>query len=89
LEEQALVTRAVSPSDRRSFIIQLTDEGRALVRERSPQHLAFLNELASDLTPEEREQLIFLLRKLYKSLIHHGGLPESYCHGDDLLEVKE
>jgi DNA-binding MarR family transcriptional regulator len=89
LEEQGLVTRAVSPTDRRSFVIQLTDRGRELVRERSPQHLAFLNELASDLTPEERTQLITLLRKLYKSLVHHGGLPESYCRDDNPQEVKE
>ncbi len=79
LEGQKLITRVLSPTDRRSFIIQLTDKGRELVKERSPQHLAFLNELASDLTPEEREQLILLLRKLYKSLSHHGGLPEGRC----------
>jgi len=79
LEGQKLITRVLSPTDRRSFIIQLTDKGRELVKERSPQHLAFLNELASDLTPEERGQLILLLRKLYKSLSHHGGLPEGRC----------
>ena len=79
LEEQGLVTRAVSPTDRRSFVIQLTDHGRKLVRERSPQHLEFLNELASDLTPEERQQLVMLLRKLYKSISRHGGLPERQC----------
>ena len=83
LEEQALVTRAVSPTDRRSFIIQLTDKGRELVRTRSPQHLRFLNELAGDLTPEEREQLIALLRKLYQSLARHGGLPEGRCRERD------
>ena len=80
LEEQGLVTRAVSPSDRRSFVIQLTEKGRDLVRERSPQHLAYLNELASDLTLEERQQLILLLQKLYKSIVRHGGLPERRCN---------
>ena len=79
LEEQELVTRAISPTDRRSFIIQLTERGRKLVRERSPQHLQYLNELASDLTPEEREQLAMLLRKLYRSIARHGGLPEGRC----------
>ncbi len=78
LEEQGLVSRAIAPHDRRSFIIQLTDQGRELVRQRSPQHLAFLNELASDLTPEEREELLRLLRKLYQSLINHGHLPDTY-----------
>ena len=78
LEEQGLITRAIAPHDKRSFIIQLTEKGRKLVRERSPQHLAFLNELASDLTPDERQELIRLLRKLYRSIIHHGGLPDSY-----------
>ncbi len=79
LEDQGLVTRAVSPTDRRSFVIQLSEKGRELVRERSPQHLAYLNELASDLTPEERQQLIALLRKLYKSIVQHGGLSERRC----------
>jgi DNA-binding MarR family transcriptional regulator len=84
LEEQDLVTRAVSSTDRRSFVIQLTDKGREMVRERSPQHLAYLNELASDLTSEERDQLLFLLRKLYKSLIVHGDLPEMHrCREND------
>ena len=83
LEDQGLVTRAVSPTDRRSFVIQLTEKGRKQVRERSPQHLAYLNELASDLAPEERQQLIVLLRKLYKSIVQHGGLPEKRCRPDD------
>jgi len=87
LEEQRLVTRAIAAHDRRSFVIQLTNAGRALIRERSPQHLNYLNELASDLTPAERQQLIILLRKLYQSVIHHGGLPENYCPDKD--EVKE
>ncbi len=83
LEEQGLVTRAVSSTDRRSFIIQLSDQGRKLVQERSPQHLSFLNELAGDLTPEEREELVRLLRKLNRSLIHHGGLPETRCQQNE------
>ena len=82
LEERDLVTRSISPTDRRSFVIHLSDKGRQLVRERSPQHLRYLNELVSDLTFEEQQQLIELLRKLYKSLSHYGGLPESYCRED-------
>ncbi len=78
LEEQGLVTRAISPHDRRSFVIQLTERGRALVLERSPQHLSLLNMLASDLTSEERTELIRLLSKLYQSIIRHGDLPDSY-----------
>jgi len=79
LEEQELISRTIAPHDRRSFIIQLTDKGRALVQERSPQHLSYLNELAGDLSPEEREQLITLLRKLYRSIARRGGLPEGRC----------
>ncbi len=89
LEEQGLITRAIAPHDRRSFIIQLTEKGRELVRERSPQHLVFLNELASDLTLEEREALMALLRKLYQSLIHHGDLPESYRCQEESVQAQE
>jgi DNA-binding MarR family transcriptional regulator len=83
LEERALVTRAISSSDRRSFVIHLSEKGRQLVRERSPQHLELLNELSGNLSLQERAQLVALLRKLYKSLIQHGGLPESYCRSDE------
>ena len=89
LEERDLITRVISANDRRSFIIHLSDKGRLLVQERSPQHLHLLNELAADLLPEERLLLISLLQRLYKSLSHHGGLPESYCRDDTPPEAKE
>ncbi len=89
LEEQGLVARAIAPQDRRSFIIQLTDKGRELVQMRSPQHLAFLNELVSGLTPEERDALTGLLRKLYQSLILYGGLPENYHCQEKSAQAQE
>ena len=68
LEEQGLVARELDREDKRVFRIHLTDAARALVRESAPEHIAFLNGLASGLTAEERGQLIGLLEKLAGSL---------------------
>jgi DNA-binding MarR family transcriptional regulator len=68
LEEQGLIERSLVPDDRRAFHIHLTDAGRALVEATAPEHIAFLNAVASSLTAEESAQLIGLLQKLYRPL---------------------
>ncbi len=78
LEEQGLIERAVDPDDLRQFRIRLTDAGRRLVIETLPGHIAYTNELVSDLSPAEIEQLHLLLSKLLASLARHGNLP-AHC----------
>ncbi|MCU0509862.1 MAG: MarR family transcriptional regulator [Anaerolineae bacterium] len=68
LEEQGLVQRELDRTDKRVFRIHLTEEARHLVHSTAPEHIAFLNMLASGLTGEERDQLIALLEKLVLSL---------------------
>ncbi len=68
LEDQGLIERTLCTEDRRSFRIHLTDAGRRLVQATAPDYLAFLNHLAAGLTAPERQQLIGLLQKLYRSL---------------------
>ena len=79
LEDQGLIERTLDPNDRRQFQISLTDEGRELIRISTPEHVAYLNQLAGDLTPDEITQLDELLHKLRASLAHHGDLPDTYC----------
>lgn len=68
LEEQGLIERALDPEDKRVFRIRLSAAGQDLVRSISPDHFARMNELASSLSVEEREQLLALLGKLTASL---------------------
>jgi DNA-binding MarR family transcriptional regulator len=70
LEQAGLVARAPDPTDRRGTLIALTDKGRELIDGLTPDHLANEERLLSALTPEERERLADLLRKLML------GLPE-------------
>jgi DNA-binding MarR family transcriptional regulator len=79
LEEQGLIERSLDLKDRRQFQISLANEGRELIRTSTPDHVAYLNQLADDLTPEEIVQLDGLLGKLIASLVHHSDLPDTYC----------
>jgi DNA-binding MarR family transcriptional regulator len=69
LEEQGLVQRALDPADRRCFRIQLTPAGRELVKSTAPKRIHYLNHMVSGLSGTEREQLIALLARLYRSLL--------------------
>jgi DNA-binding MarR family transcriptional regulator len=73
LEQAGLVAREPDPADRRGTLIALTDEGRALIDGLTPEHLANEDRLLGALTPDEREQLAGLLRKLLLGL--PGGDP--------------
>ncbi|RIK37564.1 MAG: hypothetical protein DCC55_23915 [Chloroflexi bacterium] len=78
LEEQGLIERELDPDDRRQFRIRLSDAGRALVQAATPGHVHFLNSLTADLTLAEIDQLLALLYRLHRSLVHHGRL-EAKC----------
>jgi DNA-binding MarR family transcriptional regulator len=69
LEAQGLVQRALDPVDRRCFRIRLTRAGRDLVKSTAPKRIRYLNHMVSGLSRPEREQLVALLAKLYRSLL--------------------
>ncbi len=64
LSKRGLIARRPSPRDRRSKVLYLTDEGRALLDRAIPLVEAHETEIAADLEPEERRQLIDLLERL-------------------------
>jgi DNA-binding MarR family transcriptional regulator len=74
LEEQGLIERTLDPDDKRAFRIRLTEAGRQLVQATAPGHIAYLNDLVSALTAEERAQLTALLVKLHRSPPMRGRL---------------
>lgn len=68
LEESQFIERRLDVDDLRAFRIQLTTSGRRLVRTSTPRQIAFLNQLASQLSAQECDTLQVLLVKLHESL---------------------
>jgi len=64
LESRGWVVRAPNPTDRRSVLISITEEGRATADRFLPGIRAVELALMSSLTPQEREQLLRLLAKV-------------------------
>ena len=64
LETRGLVRREQDPNDRRARIVHLTPEGRSRIEDLFGRHRADMERAASALTPEERETLGVLLKKL-------------------------
>jgi len=68
LQARGLVTRAPSGSDGRRVHVALTDDGRALIDQAMPDHIATENRLLAALTRTERDALAEALRHLLESL---------------------
>ncbi|SMC35313.1 MarR family winged helix-turn-helix transcriptional regulator [Sporomusa malonica] len=64
LENQGLVNRAPHPEDRRVFMISLTEAGRRLEHSVSCLSLKANTEIASNLSAQEKESLVILLKKM-------------------------
>jgi MarR family 2-MHQ and catechol resistance regulon transcriptional repressor len=64
LEKRGLVHRVRDLEDRRKIQVQLTEEGRQLIAQVFPGHVASITEEMSTLTPQEQETLGSLCRKL-------------------------
>jgi DNA-binding MarR family transcriptional regulator len=69
LEEQGLIERRLHPIDRRQFLINITPAGEAMVREHAPKFAAFVSDILSVLSEEERRLLSGLLDKLLNGMI--------------------
>ncbi|MCP2291236.1 MarR family winged helix-turn-helix transcriptional regulator [Nocardia amikacinitolerans] len=68
LAAKGLVERMPCPEDRRSVRVRLTAEGRKLVDELLPLHVANEQRLLDALDTQDRDQLAALLRRLAESL---------------------
>jgi DNA-binding MarR family transcriptional regulator len=64
LQRQGLVTRAASPEDRRCVLVELTADGRELLRTERARIDARRHELLGELSPDERRQAEWLLVRL-------------------------
>ncbi|GAB4471230.1 MAG: MarR family transcriptional regulator [Erythrobacter tepidarius] len=64
LEERGLVARAANPEDGRSYLLELTGEGRAIHDEVMPLALATERDLLSGFAPQEQTMLREMLAAL-------------------------
>jgi MarR family transcriptional regulator, 2-MHQ and catechol-resistance regulon repressor len=63
-EQRGLVKRVAHPNDRRVIHIELTESGREVIDSSLQQHAKVLEGAATVLSPEERQTLVDLLKKL-------------------------
>lgn len=68
LEQAGYLEKRTSPADKRTFNICLTESGRVLAERYIETCIVELEEWASDLTQQEKQQLWGLLGKLSKGL---------------------
>jgi DNA-binding MarR family transcriptional regulator len=65
---ERLVSRAVSPTDRRTQIVRLTASGRRALHAMTPAHERWIDDMFGGLTPDECAQLHSLLGRLRGSI---------------------
>ena len=77
LEAAGYARRERDPADRRAYLVDLTDEGRALLPKLKARAAAAEKQTLSPLSPEERRVFSELLMKLVMTPHpgHHGGPP--------------
>ena len=64
LEKKGLVERQPSPNDRRASNVVLTEEGTVLFDKVFPEHIATISQNLSFISNDEKEQLIYLLKRI-------------------------
>jgi MarR family 2-MHQ and catechol resistance regulon transcriptional repressor len=64
LERKGLLKRNFCKEDRRVIHLTITKDGRKLMEEIFPQHELIIHELFGDLTNEEKELIINILKKV-------------------------
>lgn len=73
LEDLGFVERLPDPEDRRGVLIRLTDAGRDVADQAVGTRLADAARVIAHLTPDERETLATLLRRLLAPLSRENG----------------
>ncbi|WP_075983472.1 MarR family winged helix-turn-helix transcriptional regulator [Bacillus massilinigeriensis] len=64
LEQKGLLNRVACPNDRRVTYAQISEEGKKFIEDVFPGHEMKIHECMSNLTADEKESMINLLKKL-------------------------
>jgi DNA-binding MarR family transcriptional regulator len=76
LEQAGLIVRRAAADDRRSVLVELSPAGLALIDQVVIEHVENERQLLAPLTPEMRDELAALLRRLLAHLEREvGGVP--------------
>ena len=75
LEAEGLVTRAMHPTDRRAFAVQLTARGRRQFRRMAAIHEQWVIELFAGWDNKQKNQMYALLASLKQHVATVGGQP--------------
>ncbi|MEN1968083.1 MarR family transcriptional regulator [Lentibacillus sp. N15] len=62
LQKRGLLERSASEHDRRVVHVHITDEGKQLMDDIFPKHQAVIEEIFTDIEPDEKQKLIDLLK---------------------------
>ena len=67
MERDGWISRSCDPNDRRSFLIQLTDQGQKKIEAVLPEHIANIRHMTAFLSQKDKEDLVRIL-KTFKRL---------------------
>jgi MarR family transcriptional regulator, 2-MHQ and catechol-resistance regulon repressor len=81
LEKRGLVARHGDVNDRRARVIHLTPEGRSLIECAFTQHRGQMEAALEGFSPEDRAQLLPLLRRLGRAAQSFHAAPEAGVNG--------
>jgi DNA-binding MarR family transcriptional regulator len=73
LVARGLMRRSANPSDKRSHLLTLSPQGRALYDEVAPKALALEDAILADFSPEEVADLIAMLQRLEAAAVRLAG----------------
>lgn len=68
LQRKELIERLPNPEDRRAFLIQLSNQGKALVEEMTPLVQAMRKDAFAGLSNQEMDTLKMLINKIYDNI---------------------
>lgn len=68
LVRRGLLSRTRSPHDRRAYLLTITEQGQAIAVELQNEIVGIFQSIQKLLTPEELQQLIFLVQKIITGL---------------------
>ena len=66
MERDSWISRSCDPNDRRSFLIQLTDQGQKKIEAILPEHIANIRHMTALLSQNDQEELVRLLKTFKK-----------------------